>query len=68
MSGLAGLLLMSMLCGRGLDVYGFDTGDEPPGTPYHYYDRGAAAPALASSLPTGAQPPAKTARHGYVAY
>ena len=29
---------MSMLCDRGIDMYGFDTGSEPPGTQYHYYD------------------------------
>ena len=40
MSGLAGILIMSMLCDHGVDVYGFDTGHEPPNTPYHYYDEG----------------------------
>jgi hypothetical protein len=38
MSGLAGLLVMSMLCDNGVDVYGFDTGTEPKDTPFHYYD------------------------------
>ena len=28
----------AMLCNEGFDVYGFDTGDEPPGTLYHFYD------------------------------
>ena len=37
---LAGILVMSMLCDHGVDVYGFDTGNEPPDTPYHYYDEG----------------------------
>lgn len=38
MTGLAALLVAAMLCNEGVDVYGFDTGDEPPGTLYHFYD------------------------------
>jgi len=38
MSGLAGLLMAAMLCEDGFDVYGFDTGKEPDGTKYHYFD------------------------------
>ena len=38
MTGLAGLLVAAMLCDDGFDVYGFDTGDEPPDTQYHFYD------------------------------
>ena len=36
MSGMASLLMAAMLCDDGFDVYGFDTGDEPEGTPYHF--------------------------------
>jgi hypothetical protein len=38
MTGMAGLLMAAMLCDDGFDVYGFDTGDEPEGTPYHFYN------------------------------
>ena len=38
MSGMASLLMAAMLCDDGFDVYGFDTGDEPEGTPYHFYN------------------------------
>lgn len=38
MSGLAGVMMAAMLCDSGVDVYGFDTGVEAAGTPYHYYD------------------------------
>jgi len=38
MTGMAGLLMAAMLCDDGFDVYGFDTGDEPAGTPYHFYN------------------------------
>jgi hypothetical protein len=38
MTGLAGLLMAAMLCDEGFDIYGYDTGDEPEGTLYHFYD------------------------------
>ena len=38
MTGMAGLLMAAMLCDDGFDVYGFDTGDEPEGTPYHFFN------------------------------
>ena len=38
MTGMAGLLVAAMLCDDGFDVYGFDTGDEPEGTPYHFFN------------------------------
>merc|ERR1711865_1368008 len=38
LTGMAGLLMAAMLCDDGFDVYGFDTGDEPAGTPYHFYN------------------------------
>ena len=39
MSGLAGIVLASVLCDNGIDVYGYSTGEDPPGTRYHYYDK-----------------------------
>ena len=35
---LAGVMLSALLCDNGFDIYGFDDGEQPKGTKYHYYD------------------------------